>query len=269
MAKRFYWLKLKQTFFNDLRIKKLRKEQDGDTLVLVYIQLLLMSLETDGRLCFSGVESNICEEIALGLDRDVSMVQKLLQLLEKGGLLEWDGNDIILTQIPEMTGSETESAVRMRRLRCVKNETEASQCDENVRKCDENVTLEKEKREEIELEQSRVEPPSPTRDQADIPTDDAQTDFERLFDYTFEKYPKKTAPAVARQVWCRKISSVVRENRKAVAKLLFDGMMRYLDNYANCNSDDTQFRYLPKFSDWIEQYSDYWIRVAEKQQGDG
>lgn len=115
----------------------------------------------------------------------------------------------------------------------------------------------------------KEEPPSPTRDQSDIPTDDEATDFERLFDYTFEKYPKKSAPAVARQVWCRKISSVVPANRKAVAKLLFDGMQAYIDDYSKNNEDDIQFRYIPKFSEWVEQYSDYWIKKAEKRQQNG
>lgn len=267
MAKRFYWLKLKQTFFNDLRIKKLRREQDGDSLVLVYIEILLLSLETDGRLYFDGVESNICEEIALGLDRDVSMVQKLLQLLEKGNLLEWDGNDIILTQIPEMTGSESESAVRMRRLRCVKNETEASQCDENVRKCDKNVTLERREENREDKEQSREETRAPSPCMIDLADDDH--DYQKLWDFTFSIFPKKSGEATARQLWVDKLIAVLPENRYSVAKLIYEAEKEYLDDYSQKNRDDPDYKYIPKFAKWLSDDAVYWLKIAEQKQSGG
>lgn len=225
MAKRFYWLKLKQTFFNDLRIKKMLRQPDGDALVVVYIQLLLISLETDGRLYFDGVENDICEEIALGLDRDVSMVQKLLQLLEKGGLLKWDGNDIILTQIPEMTGSETESSVRMRRLRCRKNETEASQCDENVQKCDDREEIEN--REEIEKEQSRA---------------DISASVSKFQDF-FSAYPKKKNMIAAEKEYCLLLFN----DQNLIEQDLIDAANNYAESVSILGTEDRYIKNPDRF----------------------
>lgn len=37
--KRYYWLKLKNNWFNDKRIKKLRSVAGGDTYVIIYLKI--------------------------------------------------------------------------------------------------------------------------------------------------------------------------------------------------------------------------------------
>ena len=37
--KKFFWLKLKEDFFRDKRIKKLRKIAGGDTYTIIYLKL--------------------------------------------------------------------------------------------------------------------------------------------------------------------------------------------------------------------------------------
>ena len=53
--KRFYWLKIGATFFNDLKIQKLRKIAGGDTFTCIYLKLMILSLKNDGSIFFESI----------------------------------------------------------------------------------------------------------------------------------------------------------------------------------------------------------------------
>ena len=55
--KRYYWIKLKEEFFTDKRIKRLRRISGWDTYTIIYLKLLLLSLKDEGKLYYDGVES--------------------------------------------------------------------------------------------------------------------------------------------------------------------------------------------------------------------
>ena len=48
MEKRFFWLKLRETFFNETYIKAMRTFKNGDSLVLTYLEMALYSLKSNG-----------------------------------------------------------------------------------------------------------------------------------------------------------------------------------------------------------------------------
>lgn len=159
MAKYYFWLKLKEDFFTDKRIKKLRKIAGGDTFTIIYLKLLLLSLKTNGVIEFEGVEDNIHEELALTLDEDTENVRLLLAYLFKNDMVEIRENqDLFLTEIDNLVGKEGKSAVRVRKYRknkdelTQKNNTQALQCNTQALQCNKNVTVEKEKEIELELE---------------------------------------------------------------------------------------------------------------------
>ena len=151
--KKFFWLKLKENFFSDKAIKKLRKMAGGDTYTIIYLKMLLLGLRNNGKIYYDGVEDTFHEEIALELDEEPDNVQICMLFLEKNGLLEKVSEyEAFLTETPSMTISESASAARMRRLRTRK----ASQCDAPVtpelRQCDKSVTTEIDIDTDIELE---------------------------------------------------------------------------------------------------------------------
>ena len=39
----------------------------------------------------------------------------------------------------------------------------------------------------------------------------------------------------------------------------------YLSDYQEKNPDDTDFRYIPKYVDWLKNDCDYWLQIAEKR----
>ena len=45
--KRYYWIKLKEEFFTDKRIERLRRISGGDTYTIIYLKLLLLSLKDE------------------------------------------------------------------------------------------------------------------------------------------------------------------------------------------------------------------------------
>lgn len=41
--------------------------------------------------------------------------------------------------------------------------------------------------------------------------------------------------------------------------------MAYVTDYIEKNPDDTNYRYIPKYGDWLKEDCDYWIRQVEKR----
>lgn len=117
-VKKFYWLKLKADFFTSKRIKKLRRMAGGDTYTIIYLKMQLLAIKTEGVLQWTGVEDDFASELALDLDERTEDVQMTLAFLMANGLIETsDGESYFLPWVVENTGSETDAAERMRKMR--------------------------------------------------------------------------------------------------------------------------------------------------------
>ena len=156
--KRYYWLKLKEGFFKEKAMKKLRKVAGGDTYTIIYLKMLLLSLQNNGRIYFDSIEDDFSEEIALEIDEEPDNVKFTIMFLEKCGLLSYESQDTIyLNSIEEMIGSESASAKRVRRYRSNKTlqcNDNTLQSNSNVTACNKNVTLDIdiEKEKDIDIE---------------------------------------------------------------------------------------------------------------------
>ena len=116
--KRYYWIQLKEGFFKQKEIKKLRKIAGGDTYTVIYLKMLLAAVKQNCKLYFEGVEDNFPEELALELDEDPENVKITLAFLERQGLIQVvEKDEYFLPQCKELVGSESESAARVRRHR--------------------------------------------------------------------------------------------------------------------------------------------------------
>lgn len=174
MAKKYYWLKLNEGFFRDKKIKKLRRIAGGDTFTIIYLKMQLLSLKTDGKLIFEGVEDNFTEEIALEIDEDPDNVAVTVRYLMSNGLLEEvESDSYILPEAIKAMGSESSSAERVRKHRAKKKQalpatdTKLLQCNAEVTnsntEIETDIEKEKEKREEIEIDKQtdiEKEPPA-------------------------------------------------------------------------------------------------------------
>lgn len=117
MEKRYYWLKLPKNFFEDKAIKRLRQIAGGDTYTIIYLKMLLKSMEDDGKLFYEGIEDTICDEIALDINESADDVQVTMNYLEKKGLLVVTDSEVELPRLTEMVGSESAVTERVRKHR--------------------------------------------------------------------------------------------------------------------------------------------------------
>ena len=113
---RYYWLRLKGEFFRDLRVKKLRRSENGAALTLLYLELLVTALPTDGVLPLLGIDTPALE-LSLLLDAPEEDCAALLAFLSAQGLIKETARGLYLPMLEDCTGSETDAAARMRRLR--------------------------------------------------------------------------------------------------------------------------------------------------------
>lgn len=151
-SKKYYWLKLKDDFFRDAKIKKLRKIAGGDTYTIILQKIMLLSICDGGVIKFQGIEKTLHEELALILDEDVSNVEIALTFMNSMGLIEpLSDKEFLLPAVPSLIGSESSSAERVRRFREKQKDPLALQCNTDVTSCNKNVTTEKrDKRKELE-----------------------------------------------------------------------------------------------------------------------
>lgn len=117
-AKRYYWLKLKTDFFNTREVKKLRKVAGGDTYTIIYLKMQLLSIKGGGVIKYEGTEEHFDEQLALELDEEIENIRMTLAFLHQNMMIEPLSNDeYLLNQVPELIGSETTAAERMRKYR--------------------------------------------------------------------------------------------------------------------------------------------------------
>lgn len=152
--KRYYWIQLAQDFFKSKEMKLLRKIAGGDTHTIIYLKMMLISLEDGGHIYYDGLADNLAEEIALVIDENVEDIKITLIFLESKGLLtKINDRDYFLEQVPEMVGSETASTRRSRKHR----ELRGLHCNTIATTC--NGDIDKEKDIDTEIEKDVDENP--------------------------------------------------------------------------------------------------------------
>ena len=250
--KRYYWLKLMDDFFDSKRIKKLRKLAGGDTYTIIYLKMQLLSLKKGGYLEYSGLEDEFYKEVALDIDEDEANVQVTVQFLLSCGLLQTSDNiEYVLPFVKKNLGSETASTRRSRISR--QNAKKALQCNTMQQNC--NVEIEKDIDTDKEIEKENS-----------LSSDSKEPfNFEDAWEKTFDVYPKKTSYNASKIAWMDKVLEVIEENQPDIARLLYKATEAYLSDYQEKNPDDKDFRYIPKYVDWLKNDCDYWLQIAEKR----
>ncbi len=111
-------MQLKEDFFTSKEMKLLRRLPGGDEHTIIYLKIMLASLQDSGKIYFENLGNDLAEEISLLIDEDVEAVRMtLLFLTNKKLLTTKDKFEFQLEQVPELIGSETASARRVRKHR--------------------------------------------------------------------------------------------------------------------------------------------------------
>lgn len=148
--KRYHWLKLQNTYFNQLEQKKMSRQENGKDMQIIYLRMLLLSLDKGGYIYYQGVYDSIGEELAAEFDEPLDIINSTLEYLKDNKMVTINENsDCFMPEALKNTGSECYSAERVRRHRENKR---ALQCNTNVTGSDGCVT---DSNEELELELER------------------------------------------------------------------------------------------------------------------
>lgn len=124
-AKRYYWLKLKEDFFEDDTIEWIEEQENGTEYALFYLKLCLKSLGTNGILVRNVGDMLIpydVKKLAEITRTDVDTVRVAMELFKSTGLVQiLENGEIYMSQLENMVGSETKYAEQKRLQRAKKN----------------------------------------------------------------------------------------------------------------------------------------------------
>lgn len=116
--KTYYYLKLKEGFFDSEDMKLLQAMKDGYMYSDILLKLYLRSLRQDGRLMYRGIIPYTSDMIATITNHQVGTVEKAVKILEQMGFIEiLDNGAIYMTDIQNFIGQSSSEADRKRQYR--------------------------------------------------------------------------------------------------------------------------------------------------------
>jgi predicted phage replisome organizer len=137
--KKYYWLKFKVDFFSDIRLLKLRSVAGGDTYIVIFLKLMLLSIKNEGIVIYEGVFPSLAEELSYSLREDIKNIQVVLDFSISHGMIEENKNQYLIPYASENIGSETAGAERVRKHR-VKN-NKVLHCNNKETKCNTEIEI--------------------------------------------------------------------------------------------------------------------------------
>lgn len=127
--KRYYWLKLPNTYFSQLEQKKMRRQEHGKDMQIIYLRMMLYSLGRNGCIYYQNVYDSIEEELAEEFDEDVELIKETVKYLLDNNMISVEDSNISIPEVDRITGSECYSAERVRNYR---KKQKALQCNTDV-----------------------------------------------------------------------------------------------------------------------------------------
>ena len=150
MAKKYYWLKLPETFFRQKEVRGLRRMDNGADLVIIYQKIMLDSIGCAGRIIFERYAPTLEEEVADNIGEDTDLVKTVLDFMKDHNLIvEVSDDEYELPSVVSLIGCETEDAIRKRLAKSKKESerTNSGQIPENFRtmsgQCHTDIEIEK------------------------------------------------------------------------------------------------------------------------------
>ncbi|QKF82412.1 phage replisome organizer N-terminal domain-containing protein [Halarcobacter ebronensis] len=148
--KKFFWLKLKNDFFDREEIKIIENQQNGKDYIIFYMKLLLKSVESEGQLFFRNTIPYSPDMLATITNTSIDTVKVAVSLFIELQLMErWDDGTLFMIETQNMVGSESKWAQYKRNER-KENKNKIGHCPTSVQKSP--IEIEQELKEEIETE---------------------------------------------------------------------------------------------------------------------
>ena len=267
--KKYFWLKLKNDFFDQKEIKMLRRLAGGDTFTVIYLKILLLSLKNDGRIYYDGVANSMVDEIALEIDEDIENTQVTFNYLQQKGMIMFNADDEIeISNIASLVGSESDSARRVRKHR----ERKALQCNGEVThekrlgNTEIEIEIDKELDKEIDIDKDikskelssvadapTTSPPSKPKKVKQVKHKHGEYDNVLLTDAEFETLKAELGDDL--NYWIEKVSGYMAGNGN---KNHYKNFLAVIRNWSKNGKDKARQQYQyqnsrpsPKLPDWV------------------
>ena len=143
---RFYWLQLKEDFFDEDAIDWLEDQPNGKEYSLFYLKLCLKSLRTNGILIRKIGELLIpYDHIKLGelTKTNPDTVIVAMELLQKIGLVKkLENGELYMTEVEKMIGSQSVGAFKKQQQRITNSASKEIESGQRVDNCPPNIDIE-------------------------------------------------------------------------------------------------------------------------------
>ena len=261
------WIKITTDVFDDEKILLIESMPSADSIITIWFKLLILAgkQNNNGVFMMSNKLPFTDEMLATIFRRDLNTVRLALKTFEEFGMIEVVDNVITIpnwnkhqTLDTYEKKKERDRLYQQNRRKKQKNLIEQKSPD----KSSDGAVSDKEEEKEEDKEKENIKENSLSPDSGDL------FDFDDAWKKTFSIYPKKTAYTASKTAWMDKVLEVIEENQPDIARLLYKATEAYLSDYQEKNPDDTDFRYIPKYVDWLKNDCDYWLQIAEKRGDD-
>ena len=261
------WIKITTDVFDDEKILLIESMPSADSIITIWFKLLILAgkQNNNGVFMMSNKLPFTDEMLATIFRRDLNTVRLALKTFEEFGMIEVVDNVIT---IPNWNKHQTLDAYEKKKERDRLYQQNRRKKQKNLieqkspDKSSDVVVSDKEEEKEEDKEKENIKENSLSTDSGDL------FDFDDAWKKTFSIYPKKTAYTASKTAWMDKVLEVIEENQPDIARLLYKATEAYLSDYQEKNPDDTDFRYIPKYVDWLKNDCDYWLQIAEKRGDD-
>lgn len=241
---KFYWLQLKEDFFDDDAIQWLEEQQPkGKEYALFYLKLCLKSLKTNGILIRNVGNFLIPydnRKLAELTKTDFDTVTIAMELLKKIGLIQLlDNGEIYIKQLENLIGSKSIGAFKKDQQRLLKSKggQMSAECPPNI-EIEQEIDIDKDK--EIELNEDNNE-------QLSLPSvskKELQRQYENEFERLWEHYPNKKGKdqALSKYILARKNGTTY--------EAIEQGLRNYL---IYIKKENIELKYIKHGSTWFNQ----------------
>ena len=151
----------------------MRRHEHGKDIQIVYLRMMLLSIDKGGYIFYQGVYDSLEEELAEEFDEPVEIIKETLAYLKDNKMIAIDENsDCFVPESLTLTGSECSSAERVRRYRnnqkALQSNGDVTGSNGYVTSCNVEKEIELEKEEELEKEREEdicpeLDKPAPDR----------------------------------------------------------------------------------------------------------
>lgn len=222
--KNYYYLKVKDNFYESEEMILLQNMQDGYLYSDILMKLYLRSLKNQGKLMFKDVIPYSPELLAQVVRHQLGTVKQALQIFQNLGLIEiLDNGAIYMLDIQNFIGKSSTEADRKREYRM-------------------QIDAEKERQRQLSGQMSDKTTPKIEIENIDIDIDNRNNIYAQKFEKFWKAYPKKTGKDKSKK-WFEK---------NKPDEELFELMMKQLERFKDTEDWKKQGgQYIPYPTSWL------------------